>query len=50
MSQALPSSDLGAALKGYRTQRSSELAQPPYCVFTNAELDALVAPARKTQF
>ena len=47
--QAPPSSDLGAALKSYRTQRSSELAQPPYCVFTNAELDALVAPACKPQ-
>ena len=49
MSWALPGTDLGTALKSYRTQRSSELAQPPYCVFTNAELDALVAPARKLQ-
>ena len=49
MSQALAGSDLGAALKHYRSQRSSELAQPPYCIFTNAELEALVAPARKTK-
>ena len=41
--QALPGSDLGAALKSYRTQRANELSQPPYCVFTNAELDVLVA-------
>ena len=41
--QALPSSDLGAALKSYRTQRANELSTPPYCVFTNAELDVLVA-------
>ena len=43
MSQALSGSDLGAALKSYRTRRSGELSQPPYCVFTNAELDVLVA-------
>ena len=49
MSQTLAGSDLGAALKHYRSQRSSELAQPPYCIFTNAELEALVAPARKTK-
>ena len=48
-SQALAGSDLGAALKHYRSQRSSELAQPPYCIFTNAELEALVAPAGKTK-
>ena len=41
--QALPSSDLGAALKAFRTRRANELSTPPYCVFTNAELDALVA-------
>ena len=35
--------DLGAALKSYRTQRASELSTPAYCVFTNAELDAVVA-------
>ena len=49
MSQALAGSDLGAALKHYRSQFSSELAQPPYCIFTNAELEALVAPAGKTK-
>ena len=40
---ALPGSDLGAALKSYRTRKAGELSQPSYCVFTNAELDALVA-------
>jgi len=35
--QALPSSDLGAALKSYRTHRANELSTPPYCVFTCAD-------------
>ena len=35
--------DLGSALRAYRTTAASQLAQPAYCVFTNKELEALVS-------
>ena len=35
--------DLGAALRAFRTNTASGLGQPAYCVFSNKELDALVA-------
>ena len=38
-----PSTDLDSALRSYRTQTASALSQPSYCVFSNAELDAVVA-------
>jgi len=36
-------SDLHAALRSYRSSKAAALSQPAFCVFSNAELDALVA-------
>ena len=47
-SSATASSDLQSALKAFRTGQASALGQPAYCIFTNAELDALVAACPQT--
>ena len=36
-------SELHAALRSYRSSKAAALSQPAFCVFSNAELDALVA-------
>lgn len=40
--------DLYAALKNFRSQKAQALGQPAFCVFSNAELDGLVAACPKT--
>ena len=34
---------LQQALRAYRSQKATQLSQPAFCVFSNAELDGLVA-------
>ena len=36
-------SDLHSALRAWRSQKAQSLSQPAFCVFSNAELDRLVA-------
>ena len=41
-------SDLGSKLKAFRTQQAAALKQPPYCIFTNAELEAVIAASPRS--
>ena len=38
-----PMAALQQALRAYRSQKATQLSQPAFCVFSNAELDGLVA-------
>jgi ATP-dependent DNA helicase PIF1 len=41
--------DLYSALKAFRSQKASQLGQPAFCIFTNAELDGLAAACPRTR-
>ncbi|EOD20460.1 hypothetical protein EMIHUDRAFT_208320 [Emiliania huxleyi CCMP1516] len=43
-------SELHAALRSYRSSKAAALSQPAFCVFSNAELDALVAACPHSTF